>query len=70
MKNSGGTTVHFSSNMDFKSVLLTSYVCPKPSIENAVFYVLAYRKILWLDKFIPVCSFEFQREHQKFQHQR
>jgi len=30
---------------------------------------VAYKQILWLEKLIPVGSFEFQREHQRFGHQ-
>jgi len=56
--------------MDFKRVLVTSYDYPKPSMNYAVFYVWAYKQILWLGKLIPVGPFEFQREHQRFRHQR
>jgi hypothetical protein len=70
MKISGCAPVHFLFNMDFKRVLVTYYYYPKPSVNYAVFYVKAYKQIFWLEKLMPAVSYELQREHQRFRHQR
>jgi len=39
-------------------------------MNYAEILMYAYKQNLWLEKLIPVGSFEFQREHQGFRHQR